>query len=180
MTSTTRRGTWERGALALMCLAFALLAAGCREATATAPVPTEGGASAPAGASGSASGSAQVRLLTGGAHTVHHSEAPLPTAQTPRADGKPTLIWFSATWCTTCASMEGWATDTANEFAARAAFIEKSVDHDRSAVSTYTVRGTPTFVVIDASGREVSRFFVQTNAVAFRAAIEDAFRKAGV
>ena len=30
-----------------------------------------------------------------GAHTVYHSDAPLPTAAAPRADGKATLAWFS-------------------------------------------------------------------------------------
>jgi hypothetical protein len=30
-----------------------------------------------------------------GVHTVYHSDAPLPTAAAPRADGKATLVWFS-------------------------------------------------------------------------------------
>jgi hypothetical protein len=39
----------------------------------------------------------QVQILEG-THTVRHSTAPLPSADNPREDGKPTLVWFSATW----------------------------------------------------------------------------------
>lgn len=156
-------------ALALLAGMLAILAVACG-----APAPPAA-SSTPAGA-----GAANVRLLTGGAHIVHHSDAPLPSVQAPRGDGKPTLVWFSATWCTTCASMEAWATDVGNEFSGRAAFVEKSVDHDRAAVARYTVRGTPTFVVIDASGNELARFFGHPSAAAFRAAIDDALRKGGV
>lgn len=151
---------------------FAAFAVACADGT----TPTA--SIAPSAAVEAKSG--QVRVLTGGPHTVHHSEAALPTAEAPQSDGKPTLIWFSATWCTTCASMEAWATDVGNEFAGRAAFVEKSVDHDRAAVSRYGVRGTPTFVVIDASGREVTRFFAPGSTAAFRTAIEQALGKAGV
>ncbi|MBI3977914.1 MAG: hypothetical protein HY331_06990 [Chloroflexi bacterium] len=33
-----------------------------------------------------------------GIHTVHHSTAPLPSPGSPRADGRFTVAWFSATW----------------------------------------------------------------------------------
>lgn len=62
---------------------------------------------APAGA-GSASATAEtpaalaarladspVKVINGPIHTVYHAEAALPTSAKPRADGKPTLVWFS-------------------------------------------------------------------------------------
>ena len=46
-----------------------------------------------------------IQVLTGTRHTVYRSLAPLPTAQQPRADGKPTLVWFSGTSCEYCEQM---------------------------------------------------------------------------
>ncbi len=113
-----------------------------------------------------------VRVLTGRAHTVYHSTEPLPTSSSPRADGRPTLVWFSATWCTVCDRMDGFVHEVVSQFTDRIVFVEKSVDHDRDAASKYAVRGTPTFVLIDAEGRETaSRFYYQT-ADGFARAIE--------
>lgn len=114
----------------------------------------------------------EVSVLTGTHHTVYHSTAALPTAQKPRADGKPTLVWFSGTWCEYCERMEPFAHDTARQFSDRAVFVEKSVDEDRNAAAAYGIRGTPTFVLIDANGRELGRFGFQANAPAFSKAIE--------
>jgi thiol-disulfide isomerase/thioredoxin len=114
------------------------------------------------------------RVIEGSVHTVRHSEAPLPTADEPRADGLPTLVWFSGTWCHFCQAMSPFAHDTADEFASQVAFVEKSVDHDRSAANGYGVRGTPTFVLIDAYGEEIVRFGFQQTADAFRQVISDA------
>jgi thiol-disulfide isomerase/thioredoxin len=125
------------------------------------------------GAPHAAVGGEAVEILRG-AHTVHHSRAPLPTADTPRGDGRATLVWFSATWCTTCRSMAPFAAETAAGFADRLHFVEKSIDHDRESAARYGVRGTPTFVVIDARGEELGRFLAQRDAAAFTAAIETA------
>ncbi|MEE8422386.1 MAG: thioredoxin domain-containing protein [Dehalococcoidia bacterium] len=108
-----------------------------------------------------------VRVLTGTAHTVYHSTLPVPSQATPRSDGRPTLIWFSGTWCTFCERMEPFAHNTASQFTDRLAFVEKSVDHDRTAASRYGVRGTPTFVLVDAVGNEITRFHYQSSAAAF-------------
>lgn len=108
-----------------------------------------------------------VRVLTGSAHTVYHSTLPVPSQATPRSDGKPTLIWFSGTWCTFCERMEPFAHNTASQFTDRLVFVEKSVDHDRTAASRYGVRGTPTFVLVDAVGNEITRFHYQSSAAAF-------------
>lgn len=107
---------------------------------------------------------AGVQVLTGGIHTVYHSQAPLPTADAPREDGRPTLVWFSGTWCDICHRMEPYANTTFQQFEGRIAFVEKSVDHDRASASRYGVRGTPTFVLLDAQGRDVARFFYQPDA----------------
>ncbi|MGE0059011.1 MAG: TlpA family protein disulfide reductase [Dehalococcoidia bacterium] len=120
----------------------------------------------------------EVKVLTGTHHTVYHSTAPLPTSDKPRADGKPTLVWFSGTWCEYCEQMEPWAHETASSFTGRIAFVEKSVDDDKSAASKYGVRGTPTFVLIDAQGKVISQFFFQSSRTAFRTAIEQAINRA--
>ena len=120
-----------------------------------------------------------VRKYSGTHHTVFHSTVPLPDGRVAAPDARPTLVWFSGTWCEYCEQMEPFAHETAAALNDRVRFVEKSVDHDRSAASRYGVRGTPTFVLIDAAGREVSRFFFQPSPQAFTAAIEAALRRAG-
>lgn len=121
-----------------------------------------------------------VRVLQGSHHTVYHSDEPLPTSAQPRADGKASLVWFSGTWCERCEQMESYAHSTAAEFQRDILFIEKSVDHDESAANRYGVRGTPTFVLIDASGRELTRFSYLNNESEFRTTITKALKGAGI
>ena len=120
-----------------------------------------------------------VEVLKGSRHTVYHSTAALPTLQSPRADGQPTLIWFSGTWCVNCSQMDDFAYDVAEQLASKLAFVEKSVDHDAAAVSRYGVTGTPSFVLVDARGEVIARFFFQGSATAFDQAIKQALAKAG-
>ncbi len=120
-----------------------------------------------------------VRVLTGPAHTVYHSGLPLPSVAAPREDGRPTLIWFSATTCTFCERMEPFVYATVSRFAERVVFVEKSVTHDRAASSRYGIRGTPTFVLVDAAGDELRRFFFQTSESAFADSILTALSFAG-
>jgi len=127
-------------------------------------------------ASANAAG-AEVKVLTGSHHTVYHSVPPLPTASAPRADGLPTLVWFSGTWCEFCEQMEPFAHQSAGRFAGRMVFAEKSVDDDRQAASRYGIRGTPTFVLVDANGQEVARFGFQRDEQSFAAAIEAALAR---
>ena len=119
-----------------------------------------------------------IRVLTGSHHTVYHSTAPLPSRDAPRADGELTLVWFSGTWCEFCERMEPWAHQTAAQFSDRLVFVEKSVDHDRDAASRYGVRGTPTFVLIDATGKAIAQFAYQPSPEAFKATIDRALGKA--
>jgi thiol-disulfide isomerase/thioredoxin len=125
-------------------------------------------------------GGVAVKVLTGPNHTVYHSTAPLPSASAPRSDGKPTLIWFSATTCEYCEQMEPWAHSTAHEFLDRALFVEKSVNDDPNAAGRYGVRGTPTFVLIDARGQPIAQFGFQPTQEAFRTAITKVLQRAGV
>lgn len=99
-----------------------------------------------------------VRVLTGGVRSVQHSTLALPTSDSPQPDGRPTLVWFSATWCTTCARMDPYAKGVLESFGDRFVVVEKSVDHDQTSVDRYGVRATPTFVLIDAKGKEITRF----------------------
>ena len=116
----------------------------------------------------------EVRVIRGSQHTVYHSEDPLPTRRVPQADGAPTLVWFSGTWCEFCERMDPFIHGVGTAFDDRMVFVEKSIDHDRSAASSYGVRGTPTFVMLDAEGNEQSRFHFQRNAEDLRQAIETA------
>jgi thiol-disulfide isomerase/thioredoxin len=120
-----------------------------------------------------------IDVLTGTRHTVYHSKAPLPDRSDPRADGKPTLVWFSGTWCEYCEQMEPFAHATAAAFRDQVVFVEKSIDHDKGAANRYGVRGTPTFVLIDAGGREMARFSFQSTSSRFQAAIKQAMDRAG-
>ena len=113
----------------------------------------------------------EVRVYTGSVHTVYHSADPLPTRATPNIDPRPTLVWFSGTWCPYCADLEPWVWEAASSVSDRIRFVEKSVDHDRAAAQRYGVRGTPTFVLIDAVGEEIARFFYQGSSGDFVAAV---------
>ena len=114
----------------------------------------------------------------GGVHTVLHSPDPLPTEAAPSEDSRPTLVWFSGTWCHFCELMEGFAHSAAGQFPDRMRFVEKSVDHDGAAARRYGVRGTPTFVLIDERGRELARFSYQPDAARFTQQIEAALAAA--
>ena len=174
-TSSQRRGNGRRiaayaiGAVVLAIVAVALVFPGRSWQT----LPFEPADAARPGAAG------EVVVLQG-VHTVRHSRAPLPTDAARQPDGKPTLVWFSGTWCTTCASMEPYAQQTMERYQSRIALVEKSVDHDQPAVARYGVRGTPTFLLIDATDKELARFTYAANATDFAQQIEAALKKGGV
>jgi len=113
-----------------------------------------------------------VDVIRGSTHTVLHSMEPFPSTSQPNDDPRPTLVWFSGTWCHFCERMSSFAHTAASDFNDRVRFVEKSVDHDPDAASRYGVRGTPTFVLIDRQGRELTRFHYQADATAFATQIE--------
>jgi len=106
-----------------------------------------------------------IEVHTGSAHTVYHSVDPLPTSSRPRLYGKPTLVWFSGTWCEFCEIMVPFAHNVGAGFTDRLVFVEKSIGHDRSAAQRYGVRGTPTFVLIDETGGRISQFNFERRAI---------------
>ena len=120
-----------------------------------------------------------VKVYTGTNHTVYHSTSPLPSTSAPRADGKPSLVWFSGTSCEYCEQMEPFAHEAASTFLARMAFVEKGVSQDNEA-SRYGVRGTPTFILIDANGKALASFGFQKTRAEFVAKIEETLKKAGL
>jgi thiol-disulfide isomerase/thioredoxin len=121
----------------------------------------------------------EIETITGSAHTVYHSTEPLPTSNEPRADGLPTLVWFSGSWCPFCERMGPFTYEVASRYRDRMIFAEKSVDHDRDAARRFGVRGTPTFVMLDAGGGELARFYFQGSARALDAVMTQALAGQG-
>lgn len=124
-------------------------------------------------------GAGPVRIYRGSAHTVYHSEQPLPTSAAPSSDERPTLVWFSGTWCPFCERMEPWIWEAASSFSSEIVFVEKSIDHDKNAASAYGIRGSPIFVLIDGSGNEIARFGYVANAGDFTRAVEAVLARTG-
>lgn len=120
----------------------------------------------------------EVQVFTGAKHTVYQSVSPLPSALAPRADGRPTLVWFTTSNCSDCGRMDSFTHQTAAEFTTRLAFVEKAADRDVS-VQRFGVSGLPTFVLIDARGAEIARFGFQQTRAQFAATIEQALQGAG-
>ena len=113
-----------------------------------------------------------IEVFTGPDHTVYHSAAALPSSSSPRADGKPTLAWFTNTNCGRCEDMK-FAHTVAAEFRGRLVFIEKATDRD-TAAATLGVTAVPAFVLLDARGTELARFGYLADAAALKRAIESA------
>lgn len=119
------------------------------------------------------SAGAPVQVFTGTKHTVYQSMGVLPTEAKPRADGLPTLIWFTTTNCGSCHTMDPFVYTTAHEYLGRMAFAEKAIDRSTDA-ARYKVADGPTFVLIGASGKEVARFGFEPTAAALKQAIDSA------
>ena len=56
-------------------------------------------------------------------------------------------------------------------------FVEKDITRDPAA-RTYRVFGTPSFVLVDANGKELARFGYQRSAAEFAATVKAALAKA--
>lgn len=173
--SKSRRGLpvaaigWSVGGLAVIGLLALLLTS--QGAARPADAATEQLAQVNAGT--------DVTVYSGRQHVVYHSDPPLPSTAAPRVDGQPTLVWFSAVWCPVCERMAPFAHETASEYRDRLVFIEKSIDEDRDSANRYGVRGTPTFIMLDEAGREVTRFHGQGDAASFGFQIEQALAALG-
>jgi len=82
----------------------------------------------------------------------------LPTAEAPRADGKLTLLWFRAFDCPRCETMSAFAERTFDKYAARLAQQDADIHDEEQLVRRFHVPGTPTFVLLDPAGKELTRF----------------------
>ena len=120
----------------------------------------------------------EVQVFTGANHTVYQSAAPLPSASTPRPDGRPTLVWFTTSNCSDCGRMDSFTHQTAAEFTTRLVFVEKAANRDVAA-ARYSVSATPTFVLLDARGVEIARFGFQQTRAQLAATIEESLQGAG-
>jgi hypothetical protein len=85
----------------------------------------------------------------------------LPTPGSPRADGKSTLVWFHKFECPPCEEMEQFAPQTFARYADRMAQVDFDVEDDASLARRFHIPGAPSFVLLDAAGRELTRFFYE-------------------
>ena len=70
--------------------------------------------------------------------------------------------------------MERFAPQTLEAYLPRLVLVEKSILIDTAGARAFRVGGTPTFVLLDASGKELTRFFCESTPERLRARIEPA------
>jgi len=70
--------------------------------------------------------------------------------------------------------MERFAPQALEAFLPRLALVEKSILTDPAAARTFRVAGTPTFVLLDAAGKELTRFFCESTAAGLTARVAPA------
>lgn len=73
------------------------------------------------------------------------------------AENELTLAWFSATWCEICKTMRPFINQVVAEFP-NVHLEEHDVDQEAALAQRFRVRGTPTFVFINAADKEILRF----------------------
>jgi thiol-disulfide isomerase/thioredoxin len=73
------------------------------------------------------------------------------------ADGKPVLIDFFQVNCQPCRTMSGIIDELAEEFADTAHVVKVDVGRVPGAVAAFTIRSTPTFVLLGRSQRTPSK-----------------------
>ncbi len=71
------------------------------------------------------------------------------------ASGKPTIVEFSATWCTICVRMAPVVEKMEAKYGDRVNFVILNFDKEKALVNKYGIRGTPTFVLLNSKGEIV-------------------------
>lgn len=97
-----------------------------------------------------------------------------------RAEGKPLLVDFTASWCIACKelSKETFADESVQREAGRflAAKVDATDDEDPAVLATMTefkVNGLPTVILFDSSGREAKRLTDFVDAPGFLAMLKE-------
>ena len=70
--------------------------------------------------------------------------------------------------------MERFAPQTLEAFLPRLVLVEKSILLDGAAARAFRVAGTPTFVLLDPAGKELTRFFREPTAPGLAARVAPA------
>lgn len=89
--------------------------------------------------------------------------------------GLATIIDFSASWCRPCQEISPYVHELAKEFEGKVNFLFIDVDQDPARAEQYGVQAVPTFVVLDANGKETDRV-TGADAAELRRVTEDAVK----
>ena len=71
--------------------------------------------------------------------------------------GLPTVIDFYATWCGPCKQIAPVFENLKEQYAGKVNFTSVDVDQDVEMASKYNISAMPTFVFLDADGKEITR-----------------------
>lgn len=86
------------------------------------------------------------------------SEETVPeNAVATNPSGLPTVIDFSATWCPPCKMIAPAVHELAEKSKDTVNFEFIDIDQNREMAAKYGVEAVPTFVILDADGKEVNR-----------------------
>lgn len=72
-------------------------------------------------------------------------------------DGLPVMLDFMADWCPPCRKMQPVVEQLEHKYQERVRVIQINVDENPAMASQFGVEAIPTFVFLDANGKEQSR-----------------------
>lgn len=92
-------------------------------------------------------------------------------ADTLRADGKPVLVDFSATWCQPCKALAPTIDAVAGEYSGRLRVYKVDIDQAGDTAAQFGVSSVPTCIFF-RDGKEVDRFIGNEDLRSVRQRIE--------